>query len=87
MTGVTGGSVELTRGIDVTAWPAVAVVGGIAIAVLGVLELLTSRAWPGSSRKYGTVSAERPRDSRSSVDDWDALSGGDDPTQPDDASR
>ena len=44
---------------------------GLAIAV-------TSRAWPTSGAKYSRTRVETP--DGTAIDDWDALTEGDDPT-------
>ena len=64
-----------------TAWPWLAVVAGALLIVTGFLVVATGRAWPGSSRKHQAVKLAPADGTRSSVDDWDALSGGDDPTR------
>lgn len=62
-----------------TAWPWVALVAGALLIVLAIGIVLTAKSWPGSaSRKYTRVV---PADAeRTSVDDWDSLTGGADPT-------
>lgn len=71
---------------SVTAWPIVTIVLGALLVMLAVAVLFTSRRWPASGRKYQAVRLE-PADgetsnaSSSNVESWDALSGGDDPTQ------
>lgn len=66
--------------VAMTAWPVVALVGGVLLALLAIAVLVTARTWPGSSRKYSAVRVEPVDGPRSSIDDWDALSRGDDPT-------
>ena len=87
-TGVAGDEsiAELVTAQSVAAWPWVALVGGALIILLAIGTVLTARTWPGSSsRKYQAARMEpvdtpkAPRE-RTAVDDWDALSGGDDPT-------
>jgi len=63
-----------------TAWPWLSVVIGVLIAVFAVLIAVTARVWPGSSRKYQTARFEQATEKHNSVDDWDALTGGNDPT-------
>lgn len=68
--------------VPATPWPFVALAAGVLLAVLGLAILVTGRAWPGASRKYQPVRFE-PADAQGSehaVSDWDALSGGADPT-------
>jgi len=69
----------LVASVAVTAWPWVSTLAGGLLAVLGVAVVVTGRRWPGSSRKYSAVKLE-PTAERTSVDDWDSLSDGADPT-------
>ncbi|MGV8882120.1 MAG: Trp biosynthesis-associated membrane protein [Rhodoglobus sp.] len=71
---------------SVTAWPVVTIVLGALLVVLAVAVLVTSRRWPAAGSKYQAVrlesaDAETSNIEASTVDSWDALSGGDDPTQ------
>ena len=61
-----------------TIWPVVAIIGGAATAVLGVVVAIVSRHWRSTGRRYerGTT----PADPTDSVAAWDAISGGGDPT-------
>lgn len=81
LTGVSGtDSVEsLVTALSVTAWPFVALAAALVAVATGVWVLLTARRWPGPTRRYQAVrlAADEPR---SAAADWDALSGGDDPT-------
>lgn len=85
----------LVATVPATAWPWVALVAGVLLALLGVVIALTGRAWPGSSRKYQAVRFEAVRfepvdaiaDTDRAVSDWDALSGGADPTSGEPGSR
>jgi hypothetical protein len=81
-TGVAGASSIaglVDGGVVVTAWPWVSLVAGVLLMVAAVVIVITARSWPGSSsRKYTRVVAADAE--RTSVDDWDSLSGGDDPT-------
>jgi uncharacterized membrane protein (TIGR02234 family) len=72
---------ELVTAADVTAWPAVAIVAGSLMVLLGLAISVTGHRWPRSGRKYSRTKMEAA-DSTSPVDEWDALSEGDDPTQP-----
>ncbi|MGV8969370.1 MAG: Trp biosynthesis-associated membrane protein [Microbacteriaceae bacterium] len=65
---------------DQTAWPWLTVILGALISLVAVLIIVTARAWSGANRKYQTVRMEPTSDERSSVDDWDALTDGTDPT-------
>lgn len=87
-TGVSGQeSIEsLIESITPTAWPMVAAVLGVAMIAVGVLILVTGSRWPWSARRYRTAGfadaePDAPRSPRGdSVNDWDALSDGSDPT-------
>ncbi|RRJ87270.1 hypothetical protein EG850_05540 [Gulosibacter macacae] len=68
-----------------TFWPILAVVAGVVIALSGMVALATGRTWPSTDRKYSTSrmqDAAAPADDASTrMDQWDALSAGDDPTE------
>ena len=82
-TGVAGTqSVErLVSATSLTAWPVVAIVLGVIMTLLGLAIAPTSRSWPDSGRKYtrSRLVATDP-DASDPVQEWDALSEGDDPT-------
>jgi uncharacterized membrane protein (TIGR02234 family) len=82
-TGVTGFDSlnDLVTSATVSGWPYLAIVSGALMIVLGVLIAATGRRWPTSGRKY-TRAQRTAVDATSPVDEWDALSEGDDPTQP-----
>ncbi|HEV7742559.1 MAG TPA: Trp biosynthesis-associated membrane protein [Pseudolysinimonas sp.] len=61
-----------------TPWPFVALVSGSLILATGLAIAVTSRAWPVSGARYTRTRLETPEGD--AVGDWDALSGGDDPT-------
>lgn len=73
---------SLVVAVPATPWPFVALAAGVLLAVLGLAILVTGRAWPGASRKYQPVRFEAAdaEGSEHAVSDWDALSGGADPT-------
>jgi uncharacterized membrane protein (TIGR02234 family) len=82
-TGVAGAPsvAALVDSIALTPWPWVALAAGALIVLLGVAIVVTGRRWPGSTSKYQTTTRLEPAPAqRTSVDDWDSLSGGDDPT-------
>ncbi|MDM4764046.1 Trp biosynthesis-associated membrane protein [Galbitalea sp. SE-J8] len=81
-TGVTGGALSHGAQVALAGWPWLAVAGGVLLALLGLGVIVTARAWPGSARKYSAVRVASSDGQRSSVDDWDALSRGDDPSAP-----
>ncbi len=85
VTGVAGAEsvAELVAGVAVSAWPAVAIVFGTLIAVVGVLVAVTARRWPTSGRRYSRTRTEAVgADASDPIAEWDALSDGDDPTSP-----
>ncbi|MEU3886737.1 TIGR02234 family membrane protein [Streptomyces sp. NPDC029041] len=70
-----------------TAWPYVAVVGGVLILLAGLLALRYGRLWPGMSGRYErSGSTPQPRRKAPAVDPdrpedlWKALDRGEDPT-------
>jgi uncharacterized membrane protein (TIGR02234 family) len=82
-TGVAGDAsvAKLVTAASTTAWPVVAIVIGVFIALLGLLIVATSRRWPDSGRKYTRSRlVTSDADVLDPVQEWDALSEGDDPT-------
>lgn len=81
-TGVAGSDAiaELVTGATLSAWPFLALIAGAGIAIVAIVTIVTTRRWPGSTRKYQSVRLEPAARERTAVDDWDSLSGGDDPT-------
>jgi hypothetical protein len=81
-TGVSGTAsvADLVLSVSQTAWPWIAVVVGAATIGLGVFVIVSSRHWPGSSRRYQPVTVESVEPGANAVSDWDTLSGGTDPT-------
>ena len=77
---------RIVTSVDVTAWPAVGIAGGVLAVLLGVVVLVVQRSWPGPSRKYAaTPTATAPKSApvqRDAIVDWDDLSAGLDPTDP-----
>lgn len=89
VTGVGGADsvAELVTRVTVSAWPLVAIVLGVLIALVGLLVAFTARSWPVSGRRYSRTrieAADGPSAEPASdpVAEWDALSDGDDPTTP-----
>lgn len=72
---------DLVSSVDETAWPIVAIVAGVLLVVAAIAVLVTGGSWPSSSRRYQAVRLENADAADSPVDDWDELSGGDDPTR------
>ncbi|SFR76950.1 trp region conserved hypothetical membrane protein [Agromyces sp. CF514] len=56
-TGVAGAgpTAALVASVDATAWPWVAVAGGVLVVLAGIAALVTGSRWPGSSRRYSTT--------------------------------
>ncbi|MDI2098089.1 Trp biosynthesis-associated membrane protein [Ruicaihuangia caeni] len=90
LTGVTGSEsvAALLGDVAWTAWPVIAIIGGGLCVLHGAFVLATARKWPRSGQRFERADdqgararrdggAEPPRDA---IGDWDALSGGDDPT-------
>ena len=63
--------------VDLTAWPYVAVAGGVLLALTGALVALRGPRWAGLSARYDAPAADAPRDDR---DLWAAMDRGEDPT-------
>ncbi len=78
---------ELVATLSATAWPVVACVAGVLLAVTGIAVAVTFRRWPDTSRRYRRAQFEPVASKRTAVGDWDALSEGRDPTSPDETSR
>lgn len=84
VTGVDGAEsvAGLVESVTSTVWPALALAGGVLMGLVGIGIALTGGRWPVSGRKYSRSRLEAADGAASPVDEWDALSGGDDPTQP-----
>ena len=83
-TGVAGTQsvAKLVSATSVTAWPVVAIVLGVLLTLLGLAITPTARSWPQSGRKYTRSRLVAPdADGLDPVQEWDALSEGDDPTR------
>jgi hypothetical protein len=82
VTGVSGSHsvAALVSASTQTAWPWLALAFGALTAILGIFIAITSRRWPGSSRRYQTAQDAEQEISSNPVSDWDRLSGGNDPT-------
>ena len=84
-TGVEGGK-SLVGSAALGVWPFASTISGALLVVLGVITVVTSRRWPGATRKYSAVRTEAVNEG-DTVQSWDALSSGDDPTAAPPASR
>lgn len=83
-TGVAGAQsvARLVTATTLTAWPVVAIVLGALMTLLGLAIAPTARSWPDSGRKYSRSRlTEADTDAQDPVQEWDALSEGDDPTR------
>ena len=83
-TGVAGvqSVAKLVTATSMTAWPVVAIVLGVLLTLLGLAIAPTARSWPDSGRKYSRSRLTVPdADTQDPVQEWDALSEGDDPTK------
>ncbi len=75
--GSSGRGAEVAE-LATTAWPAVALVGGLLVAAGGVLTVARSGRWPAMGARYDAPTAARK--ARTSEDPWAALDRGEDPT-------
>ena len=83
-TGVAGTEsvAKLVTATSITAWPVVAIVLGVLLTLLGLAIAPTARSWPDSGRKYSRSRLAVPdSETPDAVQEWDALSEGDDPTK------
>ena len=78
-TGITGSNVR----VDVTAFPALAVVAGVLLGLSALLVIPAGRFWKNRT-KYDTAATSgasaAPAGPPDEIDSWDRLSRGDDPT-------
>ncbi|MGO1234778.1 MAG: Trp biosynthesis-associated membrane protein [Microbacterium gubbeenense] len=84
-TGIAGteGVASVVSGTAITAWPVIALVCGVVVAIGGAFALATGLAWRRGGHRYDAAgSAHQARSSGplDAVDSWDDLSRGDDPT-------
>lgn len=81
--GLTGAAID---GVSHTAWPWVALAGGVLLLLAGLLALRYGRHWPAMSSRYERDGTPRPRRARTAPDPdrpeelWKALDRGEDPT-------
>ena len=71
---------EAVTGTVATAWPFAGLAGGALMILTGIGVAATSRAWPAGGGRYTRTRAVTPEGS--AIQDWDALSDGEDPTDP-----
>ena len=89
-TGISGtaSTTALITAQSATAWPVVAVVVGAFVVLTGIAVAATARSWPASGRKYTRTRLTTPEGAEPDpVQEWDALSEGEDPTEPSGAPR
>ncbi|MEU9076552.1 TIGR02234 family membrane protein [Kitasatospora sp. NPDC004745] len=67
-------------GVGHTGWPWVALVGGLLLAVAGLLTLRYGRGWPAMGSRYEAPTRKAPARSETPADLWKALDRGEDPT-------
>jgi uncharacterized membrane protein (TIGR02234 family) len=75
----------IVLGHSMTAWPWVALLTGLAMAVLGIAVVVTSKRWPASTRRYQAIRVIDPNAPADPVATWDTLTTGIDPTDADPA--
>ncbi len=90
LTGITGSAAVsgvAVTGLQVSPWAYAGLVAGVFAALLGVCVLFLSGKWGAAGRKYEVDSApvaavpQAARgDAPDRISDWDALTGGEDPT-------
>ncbi len=58
--GISGGSsvARLVDSVELAVWPWIAIAGGVVLAIASLSIFVTSRRWPGPSRKYQAVRFE-----------------------------
>lgn len=90
LTGITGeAQASLVSAVRVSMWPTIVVALGAVLALVGVLVVVLGGRWRSAGRRYEAAGeSTRSRAPRSTgendrISDWDALSGGDDPTSSD----
>ncbi|MBC2907116.1 TIGR02234 family membrane protein [Streptomyces cupreus] len=81
----TGDTAATVAELSHTAWPYVAVAGGVLMLLAGLLALRYAPLWPAMSSRYERSGAPRPRkaptvDPDRPEDLWKALDRGEDPT-------
>lgn len=63
-----------------SAWPWVALVGGLLLALAGLLTLRYGRGWPAMGSRYEAPTRKAPAKADTPGDLWKALDRGEDPT-------
>jgi len=65
---------------DATAWPWTAAVGGLLVALAGLLVAVRGRGWPAMSARYDRPEPVQRTGAPPDLAIWEALDRGDDPT-------
>ncbi|WP_277050648.1 Trp biosynthesis-associated membrane protein [Ruania albidiflava] len=80
------GMTELAGAAEVTAWPVVALVLAVLLLLVGVVLPFRMGAWDRVGQRYERDQASAPAagSTRQRISDWDALSRGEDPSDPED---
>ena len=80
-TGIAGAASvrSAVAGVGTTPWPAVALVAGTLTALAGLAVALRSPRWPVGGRRV-RAAAPAVVETTDPVEEWDALTKGDDPT-------
>ncbi|MBA8816147.1 putative membrane protein (TIGR02234 family) [Microbacterium halimionae] len=88
-TGISGidAITDLVSDIVVTPWPFISLLAWIILIFGSIFMLFTARRWNRGGRRYDTAARREVDDGKplDSIDSWDGLSRGDDPTAPGDA--
>ncbi|PKI93308.1 hypothetical protein CW368_01080 [Actinomycetales bacterium SN12] len=73
---------QVVADVTATPWPVIALLCWVVLALASVFVLLTARRWPTGGRRYRSAGegAHRSSGPLDSVDSWDELSHGTDPT-------
>lgn len=83
-----GRSEAVPQAVRTTPWPWLALVGGVLLAVAGVLVVLRGRSWPVMGGRYDTGGRSRPvREQDPLVAMWESFDNGQDPTATAHAAR
>jgi hypothetical protein len=75
---------EVRSAVEGSAWPYVALLGGLLVLAAGVLTVARGRRWAGMSAAYRTPAARAEVAPVTDKGVWDALDRGEDPTLPSD---
>ena len=82
--GQSAGVTDLAAAAQTTPWPVVAIVLAVALALLGLALPFLMGAWDRVGQRYERDAPPAPGGTRQHIADWDALSRGEDPSEPED---